>query len=295
MYQSCELCPHRCGVDRTAGECGICGQSSELRIAAALMHRGEEPPLDRGKGVGNVFLSGCSMSCVYCQNYQTSQDNMGEIVLPEYLAGKMLDFQKQGLSAAGWVTPAHFLPGLIRAYNLASKDGFQLPLIYNTSSYENVETVRLLDGIADVYLADMRYSDAKAARKYSGIDNYAEISHYAVTEMYEQTGAFGEDRMHGLIIRILVLPNDIAGLWETLCFIALELSPKIPVSLMSQYAPFHQARGIDTLSKPIKKEEYDRALTMTAELGFETVYAQELLSQQSYYPDFRKKENPFKD
>ena len=282
-------------MDRTAGGCGICGQSADLKIAAAVVHRGEEPPLDQGRGVGNIFLSGCSMSCVYCQNYQTSQDNLGELVTPEYIAGRMLEFQERGLNAAGWVTPAHFLPGLVRAYYLAAKDGYHLPLIYNSSSYENVETIRMLAGIADVYLADLRYSDAEAARKYSGVENYAEISQNAVAEMYTQAGAFDEEGMKGLIIRLLVLPDNIAGLWETLCFIALELSPKIPVSLMSQYVPFNRAHSVKALARPINEAEYKHAFEMTAELGIETVYAQELLSQQTYYPDFTKKDNPFSD
>ena len=143
LYRNCELCPHRCAVNRTSHETGICGQSAELKIAAAVAHRGEEPPLDNGKGVGNIFLSGCSMSCVYCQNYQASQDNLGETVSAEYLAGKMLQFQEAGLNAAGWVTPAHFLPGLIESLYLARLKDFSSPLIYNTSSYVNVETIRI--------------------------------------------------------------------------------------------------------------------------------------------------------
>jgi len=297
LYKSCQLCPHRCLVDRTTGEIGICGQSDALKIAAAVVHHGEEPPLGGEKGVGNIFLTGCSMSCVYCQNFQASQKNLGEIVTPAIIAERMLWFQKQGVKSVGWVTPAHFTPGLLQSTYLAASQGFQLPIIYNTSSYENVETLKLFDGIVDIYLADLRYSDSGIAQKYSKIEGYSEIAQTAVEEMFRQVGAFDEDaiKMRGLIIRLLVMPDNLAGLWETLCFIALELSRKIPLSLMSQYYPINQTAKYPELDRFITPQEYKQVLKMTEELGFETVYIQELDPHIHHIPDFRQKDRPFSD
>jgi len=295
LYQSCQLCPHRCQVDRTAGETGLCGQSDQLKIAAAVPHYGEEPPLGGITGVGNIFLTGCSMSCVYCQNFQASQLNFGEIVTPAIIAEYMMNFQKQGLPSVGWVTPAHFTPGLIQSAYLAASQGFHLPLIYNTSSFENVETLKLFDRIIDIYLADLRYSDSVIARKYSKIEEYTKIAQSAVEEMFRQVGAFKEDvnKMKGLIIRLLVLPDNLAGLWETLCFIALELSRKIPLSLMSQYQPMNTAGLYPEIDRFITNQEYSQALKMAQELGFDTIYTQPLNHLMHRLPDFTRKDQPF--
>lgn len=295
LYKSCILCPHRCGIDRTAGELGICGQDSRLKIASAVIHRGEEPPLDRGKGVGNIFLTGCSMNCVYCQNYQASQENMGEYIIPAELGRKMVEFQTAGAAACGWVTPAHFVPGLLKAWYEARKMGFRLPLIYNTSGYENIDTLKILEGVVDIYLADLRYSDSGIARKYSGIEDYAAVSQAAVEEMFRQTGAFRvRGRMRrGVIIRLLVLPADLAGLWETMCFIALELSKDIPISLMSQYLPVNRAGEYAELNRPITTKEYEEALRMARELGFRNIFAQEIAPEKHLVPDFGREGDPF--
>ena len=294
-YSSCELCPHRCGVNRYWGELGICGQTADLRIAAAVKHKGEEPPLSGKGGVGNVFLSGCSMNCAYCQNFQASQENIGEIVTTAELAERMLGLAQDRVEAIGWVTPAHFVPGLLESYALAVERGLCLPLIYNTSSYENIETLKLLEGIVDIYLADLRYSDSGIAKNYSGIDNYAEISQRAVEEMYHQIGAFNESEMRGSIVRLLVLPDNMAGLWETLCFLALELSPAIPISLMSQYQPVNRAGDFPELNRTVIQREYDEALNMAEDLGFKTIYTQELIPDNHDMPDFTFTNRPFQN
>ena len=292
ILQSCELCPHRCLVDRTAGDVGICGETDDIRIGASVAHYGEEPALTGGKPVGNIFVTGCSLSCVYCQNCQISQQGLGRVVSTEELAEEMLRLQEADCGAIGWVTPQHQLPGLLQAWDIARKRGMNLPLIYNTNSFERVEILRELDGLVDIYLADLRYSDDMQAMKYSDAANYVQISRAAVEEMYRQVGAFVEDKRQGLVIRLLVLPEDIAGLWDTMCFIALELSPKVPISLMSQYRPVYRAKSYPELNRRITPEEYRAALKMAEELGFETVYVQELESEQHMIPDFRKDE-PF--
>ena len=293
LYSSCELCPHRCGVNRCQGELGICGQTADLKIAAAVKHKGEEPPLSGQGGVGSVFLSGCSMNCVYCQNFQASQDNIGEVIAPAELAESMLSLERDGAEAIGWVTPAHFVPGLLESHLLASDRGLRLPLIYNTGSFENVETLKLLEGVVDIYLADMRYADSGIAKKYSGVDNYAEISQRAVEEMYRQVGAFRESEKHGLIVRLLMIPDNMAGLWEMLCFLALELSPGIPISLMGQYQPVNQTGEFPELNRTITQQEYNEALAMAEDLGFETIYIQEISPDKHDLPDFNNNSHPF--
>ena len=298
LYRPCQVCPRECGVDRISGETGICGETSEIRIAAAAPHFGEEPPLTGKNGVGNIFISGCNLSCVYCQNYQASQEGIGDVFSSEEIAPKMLEFQRMGVESVGWVTPSHAVPGMMNALAMAVERGFSLPLIYNTNSYDRVDTLRFLSGIADVYLADLRYSDNEKAIKYSGAEDYVELSRAAVEEMFRQVGPFrgsaGSSDFGGLIIRILVLPDDFAGVWETLCFIALELSPKIPISLMSQYRPLHRASEYPNLNRCITEIEYGEALRMAEELGFETIYTQELNPEKHLTPDFNRKGDPFK-
>ncbi len=293
QYKSCELCPNMCGVDRTAGETGICGESSELRIAAEVPHRGEEPPLTARGAVGNIFLTGCSLKCVYCQNYQASQGGVGEAVSPEGLAQRMIELQNAGCSGIGWVTPAHQIPNLLIAHSISARWGLKLPLIYNTNSYERVETLRSLEGVVDVYLADLRYSDDGMAKRYSGADNYVEISRSAAEEMFRQAGSFDEAALRGLVVRVLVLPEDIDGVWKTLCFIALELSRKVPVSLMSQYHPVHRAGEFPEINRFITETEYYEAVKMARSLGFETIYIQELDPRRHLMPDFTRREKPF--
>ena len=292
---SCKLCPRKCGVDRISGETGACGQTAELKIAAAVPHFGEEPPLVGNKGVGNIFLTGCNLSCVYCQNYQASQENLGEIVSFDWQAGKMLEFQNKGLESVVWVTPSHTIPGLMKSLSIAVEKGFQLPLIYNTNSYDRLDTLRLLDGAVDIYLADLRYSNDENAVRYSDVDDYVEISRIAVEEMFRQVGSFHIEgnRKTGIIIRLLVLPENIAGLWETLCFIALELSPEIPISLMSQYQPIHRAQYFPELNRCITQAEYAEALKMAKDLGFETIFTQDLDEKRHLLPDFTQADKPF--
>ena len=296
LYKNCRVCPWTCGIDRTSGETGICGETSDLRIAAAIPHFGEEPVLNGRSGVGNIFISGCNLMCVYCQNHYISQRSMGDIYTPAEAAEVMLKFQKDGLESVGWVTPSHQVPAMLEALSIAVERGFRLPIIYNTNSFDRVDTLKLLDGVVDVYLADLRYSNDKAAEKYSGAANYVETSQEAALEMYRQVGAFkgeaGTDVFGGLIVRVLVLPNSLAGVWESLCFTALELSKEVPVSLMSQYRPTYEAGKHPELDRYITDMEYNEVIKMAKDLGFKTLFTQELNPEKHLMPDFRKNE-PF--
>ena len=297
LYSPCRVCPWKCGVNRLAGETGKCGETSAIRIAAAVPHFGEEPPLNGRNGVGNIFFSGCSLSCVYCQNWQASQQGMGDIYAPEAVADMMLKFQREGVQSVGLVTPSHYVPGALASISIAAEKGFNLPLIYNTNSWDNVETLKLLEGVIDIYLADLRYSDNKRALKYSFAENYVEISRAAVEEMFRQVGAFrgeaGRAEFGGLLVRALVLPNNLAEIWDTLCFVALELSKKIPLSLMSQYRPIYEAGNHPELDRFITDLEYNEALKMAKDLGFETIFTQELNPNRHLAPDFSRKGKPF--
>ena len=297
LYKNCRVCPWNCGIDRTSGDTGICGETSDLRIAAAVPHFGEEPVLNGKNGVGNIFISGCNLQCVYCQNFHASQAGMGDICSPEQCAEIMLKFQRDGLESVGWVTPSHHVPAMLESLAIAVERGFRLPIIYNTNSFDSIETLKLLDGVVDVYLADMRYSDDKAAEKYSSAAHYVETAQEAVTEMFRQVGAFygeaGSDDFGGMIVRILVLPNSLAGVWESLCFVALEMSKEIPVSLMSQYRPTHEAGQHPELDRYITDMEYNEVVKMAKDLGFNTLFTQELDPEKHLMPDFSKK-NPFK-
>lgn len=325
IYRECRVCPHACGVDRTQGQTGYCGQTDLLRVSSSVRHFGEEPPLVGTGGVGNLFVTACNMRCDYCQNFQISQlwqDPTDAVSLEQSwlsTAQKMLCLQEEGVHFIGWVSPSHVVPGLLKSLSLAREMGLKIPIIYNTNGYDALPTLKLLDGVVDIYLPDLKYAHSATAKKISHIQEYPEFSRQAVLEMYRQVGSLeiGEDGLaqRGLLVRHLLLPEDHAGTWETLCFIALELSPSVPLSLMSQYRPVHkaallaggtsshpQSKSSDLgsnfsaeplLNREINREEYERAITMARELGFENLYLQPLEATVHNLPDFNNPENPF--
>lgn len=297
LYSSCTVCPHACEVDRTGEGRGVCGQSDRLVMGASVQHFGEEPPFTGTRGVGNIFVTSCNLRCDYCQNFQISQENLGKEYSYQQVAQQMLGLQEQGVHFIGWVSPSHVVPGLLKSLAIARDRGLHLPVIYNTNGYDALPTLKLLDGIVDIYLPDLKYAKNDLAREFSHIKNYVDHSRSAVLEMYRQVGplTLNNDGLaeRGMVVRHLVLPDDTAGTWETLCFIALELSTKVPVSLMSQYRPVHKAAADSRISRRIVAEEYEAALQMTRELGIETVFTQDLEDEQHNLPDFQKQESPF--
>lgn len=277
---ACDLCPHHCGVNRLKGEQGRCRSGLQPRIASANLHRGEEPPISGSRGSGTIFFSGCTLRCAFCQNFPISQQGSGETMPTRVLAGRMLQLQKRGAHNLNLVTPSHWLPQILAALWLAIPQGFNLPIVWNSSGYETVDALRLLDGIVSIYLPDMKYSDDRQAEELSGGPGYREINRQAVQEMLRQVGHLQMDEdgiaRQGLIIRHLVLPQGRAGSVETLPWIAENLGQDTHIALMSQYFPADWANTMEGINRGIFHDEYDAAVEALEDAGLENGWVQEL-------------------
>ncbi|NTU59671.1 MAG: radical SAM protein [Deltaproteobacteria bacterium] len=251
----------------------MCGEGWGVRLGGYSLHRGEEPPLsgpdpETGReGSGTIFVSGCSLRCLYCQNAAISQRGLGVEVTPEELAGAYLGLEARGARNLNWVTPAHALPWLVEALAAATERGFGLPVVYNSSGYERVEVLRLLEGVVDVYLLDLRYASEAAAREGSGAPDYPAANAAALREALRQVGPFREGWYRGLIVRHLVLPGRAGETRAALELVAHELSPAVPVSLMNQYTPKHHAPARPGWDRAPTPEEYGAAVARLEELG----------------------------
>ncbi|MBC7122323.1 MULTISPECIES: radical SAM protein [Pseudothermotoga] len=263
---NCRLCPLSCGADRRR-RVGHCGVGARPKLSSVVLHFGEEPPISGETGAGTIFFTGCNMRCIYCQNMNFSQKGLGTEVSTQELAEFFLDLQQSGAKTLNLVTPTPNITFTVEALLFAKERGFNLPVVYNTSSYENVETLRRLEGIVDIYLADLRYADDETGWKYSKVPNYFSVASKALVEMHRQVGPFDEKRMKGLIVRHLVLPNDVAKSQRVLDFIYFCLSPSVPVSIMSQYNPVFGARTDPVIGRRINKEEYERVIDYALKLG----------------------------
>ncbi len=296
LCSPCRLCPHLCGARRLQGERGRCGAGDELEVASTCIHHGEEPVLGGRAGVGNVFLAHCSLSCVYCQNHDISQTGRRFPMAPEALVSRLLQFQDAGCPSAGFVTPTHYLPWILDSLALAAEEGFGLPRIYNSSGYDSVEALRLLEGVFQIYLPDARYWENAYAVRYSGAPNYADAARAALREMSRQVGGLdtGPDGIaqSGLLVRLLVLPDGISGTGEWLRFISRELPRGVGVSLMSQYNPMHRAGEFPLLARRITASEYGRAREVLEEEGLRAGYVQAMDSPGAFLPDFDRR-SPF--
>ena len=260
----CDLCPHACGVDRLAGELGLCGGGKLPRIASASVHRGEEPPISGSRGSGTVFLSGCTLNCRFCQNFPISQLRNGSDLSVGQLADKMLGLQLKGAHNINFVTPSHFTPQILAALYLAQRKGFTLPIVWNSSGYERLDTLQLLDGVVDIYLPDMKYASELQALELSGAAGYPALNRLALGEMLRQVGHLQCDpegiAVSGLIVRHLVLPQGRAGSAETLAWIAANLGAETHIALMSQYFPAHLAPETPGMEQRVTSEEYGAAV-----------------------------------
>jgi len=296
MLAACTLCGHRCGVDRASGVLGRCRAGAVARVAAATLHPGEEPCL--GPQAGTVFFSRCNLGCVYCQNWQISQEGQGEDVSAEELAGMMLRLQAEGAANIELVSPTPWVPQIVEALGVAAGRGLDLPVVYNTGGYDSPEALRLLEGVVDVYLPDMRYGWGVVADRFSGAPDYVEVNRSAVLEMYRQVGdvefnAQGQAR-RGLLIRLLVLPNGLARIGATFEWMAGHLSTATWFSLMAQYAPAHRAEEFIEIARPVTEAEYRALLEQADDYGFENFYTQAPESQDALRPDFGR-DRPFGD
>ncbi len=276
---SCSLCPQECGINRSRGQRGFCGGGERAKVYKFKVHLGEEPPISGWKGSGVIFFSGCPLKCIYCQNYPFSQQGKGREISPQLLSRIMLYLQRMECHNLNLVTPTHFLPQILSALSLAVDDGFRLPIVYNTSGYESLRTLKLLNGVVDIYLSDFKYSRTEVGQRYSQVSDYPQVAKKAIKEMYHQVGGLLTDQngiaKRGLIIRHLLLPDDLSGAEGILSFIAQELSPSVSISLMSQYLPLWGAKTHPLLGRKITPEEFKRAL-MTLELtGLENGWIQE--------------------
>jgi putative pyruvate formate lyase activating enzyme len=298
---SCDICPRECRVNRLQDEPAYCHSGRLPVVSAVCAHHGEEPAISGSRGSGTIFFGNCNMRCVYCQNYQISQDwrqQKSKEMDCHTLAEKMLYLQNElGCHNINFVSPSHFVPQLVRAVVEAVPMGLRVPLLYNTSGYDSVASLKELDGIISVYMPDLRYASDKWATKFSQAPDYVARAHEAIKEMYRQVGDLVIDEsgvaQKGLIVRHLILPNGLAGSEESLTWLVRELSPTVTVSIMSQYMPMHRARRIPLLSRQISVEEYNAVLRLLDELRMENGWVQELGAAEEYLPDFEREGHPF--
>ncbi|HEY8542551.1 MAG TPA: radical SAM protein [Pseudothermotoga sp.] len=246
---------------------GKCKIGNLPKLMSVVLHFGEEPPISGENGAGTIFFSGCNLRCIYCQNMNFSQLANGVEITSQELAEIFLDLQNHGAETLNLVTPTPHILSIVEALEIASEKGFSLPVVYNTSSYESVETLKLLDGIVDVYLADLKYADDESGYIYSGVKDYYTVATKALIEMHRQVGAFKEDSKKGLIVRHLVLPNNVGGTQKVLDFVFYSLSPTVPISLMSQYNPLFNARFDKLIARKLTKEEYEVSVQRALQLG----------------------------
>ncbi len=307
LLERCTICPKDCGNNRLNDEIAACYSGRLPIVSSYTAHFGEEPCLSGSKGAGNIFFGNCNLRCVYCQNYQISQtwkQQKRNEVTHERLAEMMLELQERGCHNIGFVSPTHFAPQMARAILIAAEKGLRLPIVYNTNAYDSVEVLRLLDGIVDIYLPDLKYAENEAGFQYSKVRDYTTHAQAAMKEMFRQTGdelVFDESGLlkKGLVVRLLVLPNDLAGIEENLRWIKNELSPKVAISLMSQYYATNKAATDERyilLSRRISEREWLNAVSLLEELSLEQGFMQEYESASLYYrPDFTDADKPFKD
>ena len=286
LLEKCTICPHNCGINRTNNQIGRCKSKDTVKIALYSTHNFEEPCISGKKGSGTVFFSNCNMNCVFCQNYEISQQGKGKEITIEELAEIFIKQQEKDVENINLVTPTSYVPQIIKAIQIARNKWLKLPIVYNTNGYEKVETLKMLEGYVDIYLPDFKYSDNELAKRLSKVDNYFEIATQALTEMYKQTGkAVFDDRgimQKGMIIRHLVLPNHILNSRRVLKWIN-ENMHDVYVSVMAQYFPTNKAKDIEDINRKLTKEEYEQIENYLYRLDLENGYIQELGEHEEEY------------
>jgi putative pyruvate formate lyase activating enzyme len=298
QLSSCRCCPRQCGVDRLAGQLGFCRTGGQALVAHLGLHYGEEPPISGSRGSGTVFFAGCNMCCVFCQNYQISQEFQSAAITPmttSELAEAMLRLQADGAHNINFVSPSHMVWPMAEAILTARERGLTLPVVYNTNGYDSLSALRQIRGLIDIYLPDLKYLDNAMGREYSKVNDYANGIGEVLAEMLDQVGHLELDKdgiaRRGLLVRHLVLPGGGENSRRCLRLLA-RLAPEITVSLMSQYSPQHNARSYPAINRPLSAVEYDAITDYAFELGLDNVFVQELTSQDEYLPDFNQ-DHPF--
>lgn len=290
----CDLCPRKCLVDRKKGEKGICGQTENLKVARAALHFWEEPCISGDAGSGAVFFSGCPLHCVFCQNENIANGTVGKEISLERLVDIFLELQEKGANNINLVTPGHFVPQIVKALDQAKKEGLTLPVVYNTSSYETVDTIRMLDGYVDIYLPDFKYMSPVLSKKYSHAPDYAQVAKAAIAEMVRQTGKAvfvngDEDNLilRGTIVRHLTLPGCMEDSMQILKYLHETYGDTIYISIMNQFTPLSNLEKYPELNRKITDEEYEALVDYAIEIGIENGFIQEGdTAEESFIPAF---------
>ena len=290
LYNSCELCPRKCHINRNINK-GICSNTGTLKVARSALHYFEEPSISGTNGSGTIFFSGCNLKCCYCQNKEISNDNFGINISVERLSELMLELQAKNANNINLVTPTHFVPSIIEAIKLARKKGLSIPIVYNTSGYESVATIKLLAGYVDIYLTDFKYFDNKLGEDLSKVKNYFEVASTALDEMYKQVSKnkFSSNGLmtKGIIVRCLVLPTKGNDTKKIINYLYKKYQDNIYLSIMNQYTPVTTNTSFPFLNSKVSEEEYDDIINYALDLGVKNAYIQEgETSDESFIPPF---------
>ena len=291
MYRKCNLCPRACNIDRNT-TLGVCQVSAKVKVARAALHFWEEPCISGNNGSGAVFFSGCSLHCVFCQNEEISHGKVGQEITIEELAGLYIDLQNQGANNINLVTGTHYIPQIVESVTIARKKGLNIPIIYNTSGYETVESLRLLEGIVNTYLPDFKYMDNSLALKYSHAKDYPDVAKEAIAEMVRQRGKPQFDNngfiKSGVIVRQLLLPGHVKDAKNIVKYLYETFGDRIYISMMSQYTPMpHIASKYPELNRRVTKREYDSLINYAIDLGVENAFIQDrAVAKESFIPEF---------
>lgn len=292
--KKCTLCPRNCAVDRNKGERGVCGQSDKLKVARAALHYWEEPCISGNEGSGTVFFSGCALHCVFCQNANIANGSAGKEISVERLAEIFLELQEQKANNINLVTPGHFVPQIVTALQFAKNQGLTIPIVYNTSSYECVDTIKKLDGLVDIYLPDFKYMDATLSAKYSHAPDYSEVAKEAIAEMVRQTGSpvFFHDEEDGImrrgtIVRHLLLPGCAEDSKAVIHYLYETYGNEIYISIMNQFTPLSGLERYPELNRRVAESEYEEVVDYAISLGVENGFIQEgETAEESFIPEF---------
>jgi len=300
--ENCSICPRDCHADRYSADLGYCKSDASFNIASICIHRGEEPVISGKKGICNIFFTNCNLQCLYCQNHQITDRTIDRVAYQmslEEVITRITEILDLGINMVGFVSPSHFIPQMRVIRDVIHSLGYRPIWVFNTNGYDKVATIRALEGLIDVYLPDYKYRDLLLARNLSDVNDYPEVAAFALKEMYRQKGSsliLNEDGVaeSGIVIRHLVLPGYVENSLEVLRFIANELSPRLHISLMSQYYPTPKVRFHNNLKRNITHTEYRKVIREMDSLGMYNGWLQEFTSTGHYAPDFRKK-HPFED
>lgn len=292
LLSNCILCPRKCGVNRSSGQTGYCGMPGDLRIARAALHMWEEPCISGDAGSGTVFFSGCNLKCVYCQNHSIALGDCGKTITIQRLAEIFLELQEKGAANINLVTPTHYVPQIREALVLAKKAGLTLPIVYNTGSYESIDVLRLLEGLVDIYLPDLKYYSSDLSLEFSHAADYFPVAATAILEMHRQVGTpvFDERTAmmkRGMIVRHLLLPGQTKDSKKILRHLYETFGDNIYISIMNQYTPLSHVANIPALNRKVTSDEYDKVVNFALHLGITNAFIQEgETAEESFIPPF---------